>query len=87
MRRKKVTIKGDQGEPAKDLSMVKLVFSLEHMHSEWMNSKNVPWLDEARSFYKEFRVDLLIWRSVDLVGRVERTLGNSPYVSRCGLVA
>ena len=41
---------------------IKLVFSLEHRSGECMNSKNVPWLDEAWSFYREFGVGLLVER-------------------------
>ena len=62
LKRKKVTIEGDQGEPAKDSLTIKLVFSLEHRSGECMNSKNVPWLDEAWSFYREFGVGLLVGR-------------------------
>ena len=61
LKRKKVTIKGDQGELAKDPPMIKLVFSLEH-RNECMNSKNEAWLDEAWSFYREFGVGLLVGR-------------------------
>jgi len=38
LKRKKVTIKGDWDELAKDPLTVKSVFSLEHKGSEWMNS-------------------------------------------------
>ena len=40
--KEEMTIKGDQGKSAKDPPTVKLVFSLEHKDSGWMNSENVP---------------------------------------------
>ena len=46
LERKKEVIEGDQSEPAKDLPMVKSIFSLEHKCSEWMNSS--MYLDQLR---------------------------------------
>ena len=60
LKRKKVTIEGDQGESAKGPPTIKLVFSLKHRSGECMNSKYVTWLAEAWSFYREFGVSLLI---------------------------
>ena len=47
LKRKKETVKGDRGVSAKNTLMVKLVFFLEYKDSEWINSENVPSLDEA----------------------------------------
>ena len=38
-KKKKKTVKVDQGEPTKDPPMIKSIFSLEHKDSEWVNSR------------------------------------------------
>ena len=49
------TIEADRGEPAKDLLIVKSVFSLEHNYSKWVNSRTY-----LGPFYREFGVGLLV---------------------------
>ena len=49
------TIAADRGEPAKDLLIVKSVFSLEHNCSKWVNSRTY-----LGPFYREFGVGLLV---------------------------
>ena len=49
------TIVADRGEPAKDLLIVKSVFSLEHNCSKWVNSRTY-----LGPFYREFGVGLLV---------------------------
>ena len=52
-KKKKKIIEGNQGELAKDLSMIKSNFSLEFKYSEWMNSGTYFSL-VRHPFYKEF---------------------------------
>ena len=60
LKRKKVTIKSDWGEPTKDHPMVKSVFSLEHKSSGWMNSRTyLGWMGLG-PYYREFKVGLLV---------------------------
>ena len=42
LKRKKHMIKGDWGEPAKNPSMLKLVFSLELRNSNSISGENLP---------------------------------------------
>ena len=48
-------IEADRGEPAKDPLIVKLVFSIEHNCSKWVNSRTY-----LGSFYREFGIGLLV---------------------------
>ena len=62
LKRKKVTIEGNQGELAKDPPTIKSVFSLEHKGSEWMNSSvYLGWI-RLDPFYREFGMSLLVRR-------------------------
>ena len=60
LKRKKETIKGDWGEPAKDPLTVKLDFSLELKYSEWMNSRTyLDWM-KLGPLIESFGVGLLV---------------------------
>ena len=56
LKRKKETIKGDQGDPL----TVKSDFFLELKYSEWMNNRTYLSLVRLGPFYREFRVGLLV---------------------------
>ena len=61
LKRKKETIEGDWGKPAKDPSTIKLVFFfLELKYNEWMNSITYLGLVRLDPFYREFGVGLLV---------------------------
>ena len=53
LKRKKYKIKGDRGEPAKNLSMLKLVFSLELKNSNFRDSGNLLSFGVDESLYSE----------------------------------
>ena len=54
LKRKKHKIIGDQGEPAKNPLILKLVFSLELKNSNFKSGENLPSFDMDESFYSEF---------------------------------
>jgi len=59
-KRKKETIEGNQGKPAKDPLIVKSIFSLGLKFSKWMNSRMYFGLVGLGPFYREFGVSLLV---------------------------
>ena len=60
LKRKKETIEGDQGKPAKNPLTFKSNFALRLKYSEWMNSRTSLGLVRLSLFYKEFGVGLLV---------------------------
>ena len=60
LKKKKETIKGDQGEPAKDPLTVKSNISIRLKYSEWMNSRTPLGMERLSPFYREFGLGLLV---------------------------
>ena len=58
--RGKNIVKSDQGKLAKDLPIVKSIFSLEHKDGESVNNKTYLDLMGSDPFYREFLVGLLV---------------------------
>ena len=53
LEKKENKIKGDRGEPAKNLPLLKLVFFLEFKNSNFRSSGNLPSFDVNKSLYSE----------------------------------
>ena len=68
LKRKKHKIKGDRGEPAKNPTMFKLVFSLELKNSNSMSGENLPSFDMVESFYGKFWSGYLFSNSPNVGG-------------------
>ena len=68
MKRKKHKIKGDRYEPAKNPSVLKLVFSLELKNSNFRSGGNLLSFDIDESFYSEFWSGYLFSNFVNVDG-------------------
>ena len=68
MKRKKHKIKGDRGEPAKNPSNLKLVFSLKLKNSNFRSSGNLLSFDVDKSLYSELWSGYLFSNLLDVYG-------------------